>query len=300
MEVRPLRAGEENLWVGLNCLAEKLDEKVRDLVRYRHENPDLHPCTYLVAFDDGRIVGKLRTNTDDETLYDLAQLSVDPRYDFGVVGRSLIAYAKQQFSDRPLEAGSWEKPEDDAWHMLLLNEGFSAYIEKCYFRRDIDNYRFLYRDPFTYRSLAGVGEEEFLRQFVRIYPGHRNRNFADDPSAEFFEFKVGAGRTFDPRRWQIALLDGAPAGIVIPKVFDDLPEEGTIHTFGVFPEFRGRGFGKILHAKGLKDLADAGAVRYVGSTDRNNLPMVAVFRANDCRECGVRRQYRLHVAREKP
>jgi ribosomal protein S18 acetylase RimI-like enzyme len=81
-------------------------------------------------------------------------------------------------------------------------------------------------------------------------------------------------------------------GILIPKIFDDIPEEGTIHTFGLFPEFRGQGLGKILHAKGLEVLSELGATRYVGSTDRQNEPMIATFQANGCQKMGLRRQYR--------
>lgn len=298
MHIRSLRSGEEAAWVRLNCQEDQFETRLTELLEYRHENPDLHPGTFLVAVEGDRIVGKLRTNTDDLTVFQLSHLSVDPGFSFSAVGSKLVSYAKENFVGRPVEAASWLRPEDQSWHDLLIESGFTINIEKAYFRRELDNYQSPYIDPFEYRSLAELGEATFIDCFVQIYPENLNRNFNhDNPRGEFFELKVGAGKTFDPMRWLVAYYSGVtPAGVVIPKVFDDIPDEGTIHTFGLFQEFRGRGLGKKLHAKGLADLAKAGVKKYVGSTDVNNLPMIATFKANGCKQRGIRRQYRLEGA----
>lgn len=294
MQIRTLIPGEEREWVQVDCADDSADERVQKLREYRTANPHLPAETYLVATKGGLIVGKLRTNTDDPTTYGLSYLAAAPGQDFATIGLDLIGHAKRHFRDRPLEAGSWARPEDEAWHALLVRSGFTVYIEKVYFRRDLEGYRSPHQDPFQYRSLAAVGEAHFLEEFVRIYPQNLNRNFNNaDPRAEFFELKIAAGSTLDERQWLIAYHNDLPAGIVVPKIFDDIPDEGTIHTFGLFPEYRGKGYGKILHARGLEDLARAGAVRYVGSTDCQNTPMLATFKANGCHERGVRRQYRL-------
>ncbi len=100
-----------------------------------------------------------------------------------------------------------------------------------------------------------------------------------------------AASAFDPEAWKLALLDGHVAGMVLPQLYFDAPEQGSIFNIGLVPEYRGRGLGRLLHARGLHDLKHLGATRYVGSTDILNVPMRRIFAANGCTEKGVRRIY---------
>ncbi len=85
-----------------------------------------------------------------------------------------------------------------------------------------------------------------------------------------------------PDKWLVAFISGNPIGYVFPQQFWDKPEEGSIFDIAVLPNFQGKGYGKILHAKGLEMLAEMGVENYVGSTEVENLPMIAIFLANGC------------------
>jgi ribosomal protein S18 acetylase RimI-like enzyme len=50
--------------------------------------------------------------------------------------------------------------------------------------------------------------------------------------------------------------------------------QGTLFYVAVLPAFRGRGYGRALHAGGLAMLAERGVTRYVGSTDTRNDPIL--------------------------
>jgi GNAT superfamily N-acetyltransferase len=119
-----------------------------------------------------------------------------------------------------------------------------------------------------------------------------------DPRAEFRELTSFAGAAFDPTWWRVAYLDRDPIGVVLPQTFSNRKNEGTLFYVAVLPEFRGRGFGRILHASGLAFLAERGVTRYIGSTDARNLPMISVFRANGCEQTGRQLFYR--ALRKRP
>ena len=77
-------------------------------------------------------------------------------------------------------------------------------------------------------------------------------------------------------------LEGEAVGVVLPQEFSDSEAEGTLFYVAVLPAFRGRGYGRALHATGLAMLAERGVTRYIGSTDTRNKPMLKVFEANGC------------------
>ena len=101
-----------------------------------------------------------------------------------------------------------------------------------------------------------------------------------------------AAVSFDGKLWKLAFMNGELAGLILPQTYPDAAEEGSIFNIGLVPDCRGRGLGKVLHANGLEVLARVGAVRYVGSCDIHNAPMLRVFAANECVQEGVRVIYR--------
>ena len=50
----------------------------------------------------------------------------------------------------------------------------------------------------------------------------------------------------------------------------------------VNPEFRGKGFGKIIHSIGLDFLRENNILKYKGSTDIENKSMISIFMINNC------------------
>src|SRR5665213_544338 len=100
---------------------------------------------------------------------------------------------------------------------------------------------------------------------------------------EFDVLVEHAASAYAPEHWLIAFNNGNPIGYVFPQRYWDVPKEGSIFAIGVLPEMQGRGYGKIIHAKGLKVLAQMGIASYVGSTETKNQAMIAIFLANGCR-----------------
>ena len=154
--------------------------------------------------------------------------------------------------------------------------------------RDLAGYRSPYRDPFTYRSLDTTGRREFVRAMAEASEGDPFEDAVDrDVDREFQELIDYAGRRFDPSWWKLASVGRDDVGVVLPQVFADRDNEGTLFYVGVRPAFRGRGYGRALHAAGLQFLERRGVTRYVGSTDERNAPMIAVCRTNGCVRTGT-------------
>jgi ribosomal protein S18 acetylase RimI-like enzyme len=103
-----------------------------------------------------------------------------------------------------------------------------------------------------------------------------------DPEADFQELVELAGDRYDPGSWFIAEIGSDTVGVLLPQVLPDAGTEGTLFYVGVLPAFRGRGYGRALHAAGLSMLAERGAEDYVGSTDTRNQPMLRIFQKNGC------------------
>jgi RimJ/RimL family protein N-acetyltransferase len=158
-------------------------------------------------------------------------------------------------------------------------------IRKQYARRDILGFASPYADPFHYRTLAHLGKDEFVAAFKRVCVGSQGLDvlfYLEKPEAEF-DWLIGyAGSAFDANNWLLAFQAERLAGMVLPQCFHDRPEEGTLFHIALVPEFRRLGYGKVLHAKGLEELARLGAVRYVGSTHVDNSAMIRVFQQNGC------------------
>jgi RimJ/RimL family protein N-acetyltransferase len=109
---------------------------------------------------------------------------------------------------------------------------------------------------------------------------------AEEAMNEYVEF---AGAAHHPETWVVAYDEDRPVGVVFAQRYDDKPEEGSVFFIGVVPEFRGLGFGTVLHAKGLAMLSAIGVKEYVGSTDVQNEAMTRTFATNGCRLYAVRK-----------
>lgn len=143
---------------------------------------------------------------------------------------------------------------------------------------------------FQWRSLEEVGSAEFIRVLLSASQGDPFQTSTPQTAEQDFAALVEyAGTRFDPSRWFIAAQDGQEVGVVLPQVYADRSDTGTLFYLGVCPEFRGRGLGRALHAEGLKQLQARGAANYQGSTDLRNEGMRRIFALNGCTE--VRQQW---------
>lgn len=155
---------------------------------------------------------------------------------------------------------------------------------KLYFERKLDGYRSPYSDPLEYCSFldAGITDAMYAQILSEIA---RDQTIADPIERGRAEMQLlisHAEHAYNPEYWWIASLDGEPVGLVFPQLIHDLPGAGTVYHIGVLTEHRGKGFGRIMHARALEAMSVLGATRYIGSTQLDNLPMQHVFRANDC------------------
>ena len=164
----------------------------------------------------------------------------------------------------------------------MTDETAARTIEKQYARRNISGYRSPYADPFEYRSIVTVGIDEVFKLMAPSVENKSNADSLAQAKIEFEEFVRFAGPFYLPENWLVAFKDGEAVGYVFPQQYWDKPEEGSIFSIAVLPELRDRGYGKIIHAKGLEVLAESGVESYVGSTEITNRAMIATFLANGC------------------
>jgi len=155
-------------------------------------------------------------------------------------------------------------------------------FEKQYFRRRIEGYMSPYSDPFNYRTVSEVGEEKVCMLMLPFVDDTTNPDREAQARIEWQGLMDSEMNTHRLDNWLVAYEGEVPIGVVFPTRFDDVLDQGSLSTIGIFPEHQGKGYGKILHAKGLATLAAMGVTKYVGSTDVNNAPMIAVALANGC------------------
>ena len=157
-------------------------------------------------------------------------------------------------------------------------------IEKQYARRSLVDFEHLREDPFRYKSLTELGDQAFIFALKEVNQKLISRDVDPlNPEKEFYDLVKFAGASFNPLYWEVAYLDSEIAGVVCPQRYDDKPNEGSIFYFGLIPRCRGKGFGKVLHARGLSRLKAQGVTEYVGSTDIQNHAMIRTFINNNCR-----------------
>lgn len=284
IEIRPLARGEESLWVSLGVNEAEKEARKTKLAEYLNRNPNLPAENYLLAYWRGRVVGKL-SGILESTGYIATKMVLAPGADEKGVSAALLNYVRQFGS---VQALSWaDRVDDRVWREILEWNGFSVLQDKAYFRRKIADYIAPPGEVLAYKAMAEVGREMMLKVYGLTYAENPNRNFSS-PEIDFRSHEESAGQLFDPQGWLVAFLGKQPIGIVLPQRFSDSPEEGTLMSVGIVNEYRGRGFGRVLHAKGLEVLRHQGATDYIGSTDVQNLPMIRIFGLNGCEKIGTR------------
>ena len=181
-----------------------------------------------------------------------------------IILHSLGERLRRFFLRENIEIISDENPKSEHKNKFLEANGFSILRKKAYFQKDLRDFVIPASDEFSYRSLADVGLDFFLEIFdaITIYDKERT-----GPAQAFLQELIDmAGKSFNTQNWLIAFESDKPIGIVLPQTFDDDTSEGSIFYIGILPQYRNRGLGKILHAKGLSELKRLGCNIYIGST----------------------------------
>ncbi len=319
LEVRELRSGEELLWLELDAegapgAESEPDAKGERDARVEHdavagrppesdrltefhrsfeERSARDPRSFLVALMGARTAGRLEGLFLSEKLYFVQELRCAEGLPCNVVEDALARYLGDSFSGDGIEILSWDRSKSAQINAALERVGFEVEKRKAFVARTLTGDLPRPGTRFAFRTLAEAGKAEFLRVMTEAAEGDPFEDMAGrDPEDDFRELQEAAGDGFDPAAWMLAQVDGDVVGVVLPQEFQGRDREGTLFYVAVLPAFRGRGYGRALHAAGLAMLAERGVIRYVGSTDTRNGPMLRVFEANGCAQTGTQLFYR--------
>ncbi len=293
IEVRPLEAGSEARWLELEPPPGDPSERLREFVERFSGRGHQDPRCFLMAVDEDRVVGTLEGRFLDPEVYFIRGLRVAEDAARPTVEMALGTYLAPSFAADGVLILAWDRPDAAAINRLLTVSDFVIDKRKMFVRKNLSGYRLPYKDPFSYRSLAELGEEAFLEIMTEAARGDPFENVeGGDPAEDFKDLVRHAGKKFDDTWWNVAYIDERPVGVVLPQEFADSEGEGTLFYVGVVPEFRGRHLGRILHARGLAFLRSRGVLRYAGSTDTRNLPMMRIFEVNGCERTGTQLFYK--------
>ncbi len=288
IEVHPLRPGEEMLWLSVASAPDEVALRrpaFTDLVGGEKRRD--RRC-HLIAVSEGRAAGRLTGTFLNPRLYFIQELQSSTPGAFAETARVFGGYLARSFEQDSIEVLSWDRPDLRELNRALLDSGFRVGRRKVFVELDLTDFASRTAAPFSYVSLADVGERAFVDVMSRAAEGDPFEDVtARDPTTDFRELVEYAGETFDPTWWRIARKGRRTIGVVLPQRFPGPASEGTLFYVGVLPQERGRGFGRALHAEGLGFLARAGVRHYIGSTDERNAPMIRIFEANKCRRKGV-------------
>ncbi len=207
----------------------------------------------------------------------------------------LVAELSAWMQQEQAEIRLLEPPASPLWRAAMLNTGLN-YYQKYFYNRALSPDSFPSSAAYHLESLAELGEAAFLADLEAIFEGDpENASWGVrgwNAQKEFEQLKTHADTAFDPQRWlRVSRLDSSaaepvlqPMGLILPQVYPDKPNEGTLFYFGVFPALRQQKYGQALHRLGLQHLAQAGVTRYVGSTDVRNQAMQRIFAKNGCEQ----------------
>lgn len=164
---------------------------------------------------------------------------------------------------------------------FLKEYGFKIYYTKMLYTKNLEEHQSLYENIFEYKSLEETGRNEFLKIFKDV---REEFDKLIEPEILLDDLIRLAGEKYNPKNYKIALLNGKEIGVIMPQIFPDKPEWGGVFHIGIVPDERNKSYGRIIHSKALDILREQGAVKYLGSTNINNKPMIRLFELNDCKE----------------
>lgn len=279
--VTPLGQSPDDVWIAAGPDDTPTEKTTKALLgRFQ-----LDPRAHLVALRDQAPVGRLLGRFINPELYIVRMCEAREEAEAEAVAAACATYLMDAFREAGIEILLWANPEAETIFKALTETGFVVDRKKAYVERTVKGFTSPHEDPFTYRSLAELGTDAFVRVMTEAALGDPFEDVTErDPHADFQQLVDYAGKKFDPEWWQVAYLDDEPAGVVLPQRYPDSDTGGSLFYVGVLPAHRGKGYGKVLHAAGLAHLAAGGLDTYVGSTDMRNDPMLKIFQANGCRQ----------------
>ena len=171
---------------------------------------------------------------------------------------------------------------------FLKSNKFSVKYSKTVFEKNLQDWEFNYHSLVELTSLKKTGRDKFLEIYRLVSEGDIEKQDYENDFKGTVEY---AGERYDPENWYIVSLNGKIIGLVMPQIFADKANEGSLFYIGVLPGERNKGYGKILFQAGLQILKERGAKRYIGSTNTGNKPMLKLFEGYNCKKILLRDFY---------
>lgn len=165
------------------------------------------------------------------------------------------------------------EPNDEDRRRMLTAAGFAALAPLCYFEQETERLRVAALAPpgGQWLSYAPAQHPRFAATVMETYidtldcPELSGTRPIDDVLASH----RGSG-TFDPRLWELLLVNGCPAAcLLLAGVADQLVE---IVYMGVVPAWRRRGVGRLLLARAVEHCRARQVPRITVVADERNAP----------------------------
>lgn len=253
-----------------------------------HRRGDARIDDSLVVLEAGRVIGVLLLIVqNDGTIYvwPAATDSRIPPYDALPMRRELYATAVRYVdgSDAWIAQSLLESAAEDASQEMSAN-GFPRLTSLLFMNRSLSipvppadlpaNCTLV---PFD----AEPDDERFARTIERSYGGTLDcpeLNGCRDGHQSLQGHRLSG--TFDPARWLLLTHDGVDAGLLL---LTDHPDDQVweIVYFGLVPEMRGRGLGRVLLLEGLNRARQAKALELVLAVDERNNPAIRLYERLD-------------------
>lgn len=165
---------------------------------------------------------------------------------------------------------------------LLLKEfGFRLHDENVSVYKEL-NESFEQISDFALKDLENISINEFKKVWEESMKGSLNSPSSLTMDEQIRSVEVELGQGFK-KSCMVACENSRPIGVVIPHIEPETLKEGRLFYFGLIPEERGKGKSIPLHQQALNVLRNVfKAEYYIGSTSRNNVPMVKTFEHNGC------------------
>lgn len=275
--VTPLLRGEERRWFAV--VPAKSDPPPRIT-----EEATFQPGSRLVAESGGVPVGRITSILVEGHEAIVLHPVVATGADLGDVGAALVDAAIAHA--RSLRIAHVEMlfresiPRRDEILALAPRWGFELKRTKELFFAKAESVRWDVARAdrrLTFRAADGPADPALVATYARVLEGSWESDLDAARELGSFVVRCGADGCLHPEDWEIALLDGRPAGVVIPAFCDGTRREGTNLHVGLVPEARGRGWGATLHLRGLATIRRRGAEVFYGSCDTRNAAMRRVF-----------------------
>ncbi|AKG05841.1 hypothetical protein AAV35_013765 (plasmid) [Salimicrobium jeotgali] len=173
-----------------------------------------------------------------------------------------------------------------------LNTSYLEYLEKRgFFQHEIQY--FYYRnleqlhisnelDSISLSSLKWNDEYLFKKIWEQSMVYSLNAPSQTTIERQFEGMKSEIGNNYKGNCLTIS-KNNIPIGVTIPHIEQGKLDEGRIFYFGLLPEYRGKGLGRLIHKKSLQYLKQLKAGYYIGSTGHKNHIMQNVFKDNNCK-----------------